>query len=111
LGEYERKVKFLEGIQEKWEGQMQKEEEARQQSVYTDILKKKIQELNELYLASEEKIKELKQLPHVSVFEEASVEKEYLIKEAIRLKAVIAALPREDEKVDNKFMKLSKEEN
>jgi hypothetical protein len=70
VGEYERKVKFLEGIQEKWEGALQEgEEEARRQPVYTEILKKKIQELNELYLASEEKIKELKQLPHVSVFE------------------------------------------
>jgi hypothetical protein len=53
LGEYERKVKFLEGIQEKLEASLQNQEESRQQSVYTDILKKKIQELNELYLASE----------------------------------------------------------
>jgi hypothetical protein len=34
-----------------------------------------------------------------------------LTKEAIRLKAVIAALPDEEEKIENKFMKFNKEEN
>jgi hypothetical protein len=47
----------------------------------------------------------------VSVFDEASVEKEYLLKETFRLKAVIAALPEEDEKIENKFMKFNKEEH
>ncbi len=48
----QRKIKFLEGIQEKWENSVQQGFEGKKLQVYTEILKKKIQELNELYLNS-----------------------------------------------------------
>ena len=35
LGEYERKVRFLEGIQEKWENSVKENEENKKQPVYT----------------------------------------------------------------------------
>ena len=35
LGEYERKVRFLEGIQEKWENSVKETEENKKQPVYT----------------------------------------------------------------------------
>lgn len=46
LGEAERKVKFLEGMQEKLARGVEEQEEGKKQPVYTEILKKKIQELN-----------------------------------------------------------------
>ncbi len=48
----QRKIKFLEGIQEKWEISVQEGLDGKKLEVYTEILKKKIQELNELYLNS-----------------------------------------------------------
>ena len=49
----------------------------------------------------------------MSVFDEASVEKEYLVRETIRLRAIITSLqasPQEDD-FENKFLRLMKEEN
>lgn len=48
------------------------------------------------------------------MFEESNVEKDYLMKETIRLKAVITASaspPEEGANIENKFLKLMKEEN
>ena len=113
LSEAERKVRFLEGIQEKWEQSVQENHDGKRLEVYTEILKKKIQELNELYLGSEEKIKELKKLPHISIFDEQTIEMEHLQRETVRLKSIIASFPSpaQDDSLENKLLKLVKEEN
>ena len=73
LSEAERKTKFLEGMQEKWQKSVQEDHDGKRLEVYTEILKKKIQDLNELYLGSEQKIKQLKTLPHISIFDEQTI--------------------------------------
>ena len=118
LGEAERKIKFLEGMQEKLSRAIEQSDgkahiEQKQQPVYTEILKKKIQELNDSNVGLQEQIQQLKHLPHVSVFDEANVEKEYLMRETIRLRSIIASnhTNNHDCDFDNKFLRLMKEEN
>ena len=49
------------------------------QSAYTDILKKKINDLQTKYLAAQAEIQRLNKLPNVCFFEEENIEKQHLL--------------------------------
>ena len=59
--------------------------------IHTEILKKKIHELQVKYLAAEAEIKDIRKMPNVSIHEEYNIEKQHLLAETIRLKAILTS--------------------
>ena len=56
----------------------------------------------------------MKKLPHISIFDEQTIEIEHMQRETVRLKSLIASFPSssvQEDNLENKLLKLMKEEN